>query len=105
MALLARGSLRCESDYFLKPAAMSTRVIAAPTLIAWRRGILGGAGGGLSVAVGRSVASGVGAGTCSGIGDTVGINLALGESSAAGLRLVLALFCRIHPVRPKNSAM
>ena len=82
-------------------------MIAAPTSIARRRGFFVGVDNGVDFGCGHTVAVAFGleGDTCSGIGDTVGINLALGESSAAGARFVLALFCRIHPVRPKNSAM
>ena len=74
--------------YFIKPAAVSARVITALTSMLRRRGsCFGGSGRGSSVVNGHNTLerSGIGADDGASIGETVGISFALGDSAAAGL--------------------
>src|SRR5438477_12867167 len=97
-----------KQRYFIRPAAVSARVITALTSIG-RRGFCGsrfGSGVRSPLAACHNAFDrfGIWIGSGEGIGDTNGISFALGESTTDILGAA-GFGWRIHPVRPKNSAM
>src|ERR1700759_430562 len=98
--------MRKGLSYFINPAAVSARVITAPTSMPRRRGSRCGVGRGCKVVSGHNTLERSGVDRCAGaeIGDTCGISFALGESTT-GIFAAAALRSLIQAVRPKNFAI
>ncbi len=103
----ATGGFRAASPHFMRPAAVSARVMTAPTSIAGRRDRPAGSGRRLSVGRGHNTAAR--SGTTPGPDATAGTVSAacFGAGLGAGLEASFegTFGRRIHSVRPKKFAM
>src|SRR6267142_75508 len=118
-AMTLRHHAMPQAPYFIRPAAVSARVMTAPTSIPRRRGSCGGSGRRpdsgprLSVVSGQSTAAR--SGTCAGAGAAIIVATSFGASAGTTFFEALAettffeaeitIDRGIHSVRPKKFAM